>query len=831
MSDALNDDQTDEYAPGKLEPRMQQAWLQTGVDRVPVRDSRPTRYVLGMFPYPSGKAHLGHVLVYTISDSIARLGRYKGYRVLHPLGWDAFGLPAENAAIQNNVRPDTWTALNVQRMHEQLRVLGYSFDLDREINSSSPDFYRWTQFLFLKLYEAGLVYRSESWVNWDPVDKTVLANEQVIDGKGWRSGATIERRLMAQWYIRITAFAEDLWRGLDHLHGWSERAVSAQRNWIGRSEGANIQFKLVGAEGSIQVFTSRAETLMGVTALVLSPEHPRLEELCSPERVASVREYVKQALLKAEVERQAMEAASGVATGAHAIHPITGEHVPVYVGDYVIGSYGTGAVMCVPGHDTRDFAFATSTSLPIKRVIAGRDGESDDLPFVTPGIMCNSGKYDGLDVPAAREAIVADLSAKGLGKQTVNFRLRDWSISRQRIWGAPIPMELDERGQWHPVPYADLPVLLPLREEYKPGERVQARSASGRALEADTMDTFMCSAWYAWRFLDARNDKQPWSPELANEWMPLDYYVGGLEHATQHMIYFRFMAHFLHSIGLTPTKEPVRNFLDNGLIRLGGHKMSKSRGNVVAPEEVVQQFGADALRLYVVSDAPFERDKEWDDEGLKSKHKFLRSIWALLGALPPSGAGMDPDFLDKGRLDDWGIAIVAQAYRALQELDLAVDKLRSFHVAVAQVHTMFSVLSKAKGEAADPAHAYAFSYAVAQFLKMLSVFCPHIADGLWQRLHPHAGSIFTRRWPEIDHDIIQAAEAVVMVGVTVNGKRRAEIAANRKATDVALQELALAALEERTANWRQTNSASRFVIVRESSGAPKVVNIVASSVS
>ncbi|MBC7768889.1 MAG: leucine--tRNA ligase [Phycisphaerales bacterium] len=819
---------------GRIEADLQAAWKAEGVDKTNLESPNAQRcYVLGMFPYPSGNAHLGHMLVYSISDALARLARFQGASVVHPLGWDAFGLPAENAAIKNNIHPALWTEQNISRMRdEQLRRAGFSFDLDLELNTSSPDYYRWTQWLFLKLYEHGQVYRSKSWVNWDPVDETVLANEQVIDGRGWRSGAPIERRLMEQWCFRVTDFAEDLWNGLDNLTGWSERAIAAQRNWIGRSEGADIDFALADADQRITVFTTRPDTLFGVTSVTLAPEHPLTGSIAAKD--ASVAAYVESALKLSEVDRQAGSGKTGVFAGCYAVHPITSQQVPIYVSAYVLGGYGSGAIMNVPAHDQRDMDFARAVNLPLRTVVAAPGDAQEEpsaLAFEDDGVLVNSAEFSGLTSKDARKQIVEVLETRNLGRKVVRYRLRDWSVSRQRFWGAPIPMVRDADGDWHPVPESDLPVTLPaevnfgvakgrsplaqdpafLRAEIAGDPRPATR-------ETDTMDTFMCSAWYAWRFLDPKNAQCAWRASRAEQWMPINYYVGGLEHANQHLIYFRYMAHFLHSIGLTPTKEPVTQFLDNGMIRLGGHKMSKSRGNAVTPDEMIDKYGADALRLYILSDAPFERDRDWDESGLEAKQRFLSRIftlyqntetWAALQSAPSDLEGPSKALVD---------AIHAEA----ANIESSLQQRRSFHTAVATLHSTLNTLIEASRT--NEVQKAAFAYCLQTYLKMLGLFAPHIADFLW-RAKFGSQSLFKERWPFFDRSALARAAETVHVAVQVDGKRRGELECSPAASDDDLRGI-LAAAEEGIARYLADMAIDRVIIVRDKHGRPKLLNVV-----
>lgn len=826
---------------GEIESEIQRSWERENIDYVDLDSTETDKcYVLGMFPYPSGNAHMGHILVYSIADAVARLARFKGRSVLNPIGWDAFGMPAENAAIKNKVHPSQWTRINIDNMRgPQIGRAGFSFDLTKELDTSSPEFYKWSQWLFLKLREHGQVYRANSWVNWDPIDQTVLANEQVIDGKGWRSGVPIERRQMEQWSFRITSFAEALWNGLDELPGWSERAIATQRNWIGRSEGCEIEFPVVGETGlAVTVFTTRPDTVYGVTSITLAPEHDFTLKLVTADAKAKVANYVQAAILKTEIDRQADAEKSGVPTGRYALNPLTGEQIPIFVSDYVLVNYGTGAIMNVPAHDQRDFEFAIKQSLDIRTVIQPMIGEAkSDEAFVSDGVMVASAEFNGLPSVEARIKIAEHIENLKVGKRVVRFRLRDWSVSRQRFWGAPIPMLLRQDGTWEPVPVSQLPVILPPNVDFDvaAGKSPLALDESFlRATsptdgtpctrETDTMDTFMCSAWYAWRFLDPLNADEPFRQSRATRWMPIDYYVGGLEHANQHLIYFRYISHFLHSIGYTPTKEPVTRFLDNGMIQKNGFKMSKSRGNVVRPDDMMTKYGADALRMYVMSDTPYTRDREWDDSGLAAKHRFLASVWSFYTNVD-SSSQLSIERVQPSATDAWSIKLLAELYTLAADTENNIEERQSFHVVVAGIHSFMNVLRAAVPEANDIQRVRVLSFVMQNFLKVIALFCPHLADHLWRNVFIANNCLFIEGWVPVDNDLVLNATSVATVPVQIDGKRRHELSVGKEISDEQLRAMIDGGIPQidRFVDGRRI---ARFVVVRTPERGVKLVNIV-----
>jgi leucyl-tRNA synthetase len=670
------------YNPLSLEEKWQKTWIEQGLDKTPDTPEKPKFYALSMFPYPSGNLHMGHVRNYTITDVIARLKRMQGYRVLHPMGWDAFGLPAENAAIDRGIPPATWTYQNIAQMREQLQRLGFSIDWEKEVTTCSPNYYRGTQWIFLQFYQAGLAYQKESAVNWDPIDQTVLANEQVDnEGKSWRSGAKVERKLLRQWFLKITDYAEQLLNDLDKLKGWPDRVKLMQANWIGKSVGAYLEFPIVGKDDTIiGVFTTRPDTVYGVTYVVLAPEHPLTKEVTTPAQKTAVEAFVKEVSQQSELDRTAEDKPKrGIPTGGKAINPFTGEEIPIWIADYVLYEYGTGAVMGVPAHDVRDFKFAQENQLPIKRVIVPDDADNADAPlkeaYIDPGIMVNSGNFNGRISTDAKDAIIKFAESEGLGKKRIQYRLRDWLISRQRYWGAPIPIIHCPKCGSLPVPDKDLPVLLPENVAFSgrgpsPLAKIEdwvnvscPTCGTPAKRETDTMDTFIDSSWYFLRYPDAKNSEVVFDSALTNDWMPVDQYVGGIEHAILHLLYSRFFTKVLRDRGLLNFDEPFQRLLTQGMVQgmtyknpITGkyipsseinpnnpqdphtgdplevfyEKMSKSKYNGVDPLDVMSKYGADTARMFILFKAPPEKDLEWDDADVEGQFRFLNRVWRLV---------------------------------------------------------------------------------------------------------------------------------------------------------------------------------------------------------
>ena len=767
------------YHPETIERNARDYWQESRCFEVREDPGKDKFYCLTMFPYPSGKLHMGHVRVFTISDVIARYQRMQGKHVLQPMGWDAFGMPAENAAIQRGVPPAQWTYDNIDDMRDQLKRLGYAYDWTRELTTCRPEYYRWEQWLFTKLFEKGLVYRKNSIVNWDPVDQTVLANEQVIDGRGWRSDALVERREIPQWFMKITAYADELLDELDRLPGWPESVKTMQRNWIGRSEGLELAFDVEGAPEPLTVFTTRPDTLMGVTYMAVAAEHPLAAKAAADNsKVAAFLEECKKTGA-AEATLETMEK-KGMPLGISAIHPITGEKVPLWVANFVLMSYGTGAVMAVPGHDERDWEFARNHDLPIVQVIAPADGSSisiDEAAFIDKGILVNSGEYDGLDFDAACDAIADYFEATGRGRRKINYRLRDWGVSRQRYWGAPIPIIYCESCGALPVPEDQLPVVLPEKVEFTgvgsplnempefyettcPGCGKPARR------ETDTFDTFVESSWYFARYA-CPDSNRAMLDRRADYWMPVDQYTGGVEHAILHLLYARFFQKVMRDQGLTDASEPFTNLLTQGMVLKDGAKMSKAKGNVVDPEQLIAKYGADTVRLFMMFASPPEQALEWSDEGVQGSFRFLKRFWNAVQT--HVGAGSVRGF-DSAELDDQQKQLRRKTHQTIAKISDDVGRRYTFNTAVAAAMELLNAVSRFD-DASDAGRGVVHE-ALEAVVLMLSPIVPHICHALWEALG-HETALIDQPWPSVDEAALE--QAAIEIVVQVNGKLRGRI--------------------------------------------------------
>jgi leucyl-tRNA synthetase len=864
------------YDPTAIEAQAQQFWDSTGAFSVEERADKPKYYCLSMFPYPSGRLHMGHVRNYTIGDVISRFMRMQGYNVLQPMGWDAFGLPAENAAMANKVPPAKWTYDNIAYMKSQLKALGLAIDWKREVATCQPEYYRWNQWLFLRMLEKGIAYKKTGIVNWDPIDQTVLANEQVIDGRGWRTGAPVEKREIPMYYLRITDYAQPLLDALNSLPGWPERVRTMQANWIGRSEGVRLSFpyELEGEQRLLSVFTTRADTLMGVTFCAVAAEHPLATYAArsNPQLAEFIEECKRGTAMEAEL---ALMEKKGMPTGLFVSHPITGEQVPVWVGNYVLMTYGEGAVMGVPAHDERDFHFAKKYGLPIKFVIghgdAGVPAAADEwLPeFGEHGVCVNSGKYDGLDYAAAVDAIAGDLQAKGLGEKHVQWRLRDWGISRQRYWGCPIPLiHCPDCGDV-PVPDKDLPVVLP--EDLVPDgsgnplgktasflECTCPKCGANARRETDTMDTFVDSSWYFLRYASADNSNAM-VDERVNYWAPVDQYIGGIEHAILHLLYSRFWTRVMHDLGLVNVQEPFQNLLTQGMVlndiysrrtpegrvqyfnpadvevrfdakgaRIGAtlkadgqpvdwegmRTMSKSKNNGVDPQKLVNEYGADSVRLFMMFKAPPEDTLEWSDDGVEGAARFMRRLWRMVYEHVSTSAGQAAVALDASSLNDAQRAMRRAAHATLAKVTDDIGRRRVFNTAIAAVMELMNSLAKFEDASAE-------GRAIVQetlelIVQMLSPIVPHTAHALWQELG-HADALIDHAWPKPDPAaLVQDAIEIVL---QVNGKLRGRVTVPASADDEAIRAAALA--DPNVQRWTEGKAVRKVIVVKG-----KLVNVV-----
>ncbi|MBN2100007.1 MAG: leucine--tRNA ligase [Dehalococcoidia bacterium] len=784
------------YNPSEIEPIWQDKWAADHIYEVTEDKSRPKWYALTMFPYTSGDLHIGHWYAMAPSDAHARFKRMQGYNVLHPMGFDAFGLPAENAAIKRKIHPLNWTMQNVENMRRQLKTMGSCYDWNREVITCIPEYYKWTQWFFLKLYQGDLAYRAKAPVNWCPSCQTVLANEQVVEGgKCERCGTAVTREDLEQWFFRITRYADEL---LDHTSlQWPERIKLMQKNWVGRSEGAELSFGLDYpgvSEKEIRIFTTRPDTTFGVTFMVLAPEHPLVKKLTTPDHRAQVEEYIAESRRQTDIERLSTEREkTGVFIGAYATNKLNGEKVPIWIADYVLLSYGTGAVMAVPAHDTRDFAFAKKYGIPIRTVIAPPGYGGEELPeaYVEPGTMVNSGQFDGMPSEQAIKAITDFAQTKGYGKHTVSYHLRDWLISRQRYWGAPIPMIYCDRCGIVPVPEKDLPVLLPPDADFKPtGESplkyckafvdtTCPKCQAPAKRETDTMDTFMCSSWYFLRYASPLYDRSAFDPDKVKYWLPVDQYTGGAEHAVMHLFYARFFVKAIRDLGLVEFDEPFTRLFNQGTIIADRHKMSKSRGNVVNPDHYVSEMGADTVRAYLMFIGPWDQGGEWDDSGINGIARWLNRVWNLV--LQGQENPMPRDGADPGAVRD----LRHITHKTIKRVTDDIEKFR-YNTMLALLMELTNYMSKIQAErSGDEA---SWQEAIDALLLMLAPVTPHLSEELWTRIG-HAYSIHNQPFPKWDKSL--AAEEQVTLVIQINGKVRDKLQVPAGITEAEARELAL----------------------------------------
>ena len=769
----------DRYDFSSIEKKWQKKWEEEDAFKVTEDESKEKYYVLEMFPYPSGKLHMGHVRNYSIGDVLARFKRMKGFNVLHPMGWDSFGLPAENAAIKHDVEPSVWTWENISEMRKQLKELGLSYDWDREVATCHPDYYKWMQWIFIQFYKKGLAYKKENPVNWCPSCQTVLANEQVVDGKCERCGTVVGKKELSQWYFKITDYSERLLDNLDKLPGWPNKVKLMQKNWIGKSMGAEVTFEIEGFDKGMDIFTTRPDTLYGVTYMVMAPEHPYLKELVAgSEYEEPVAAYVDKVQHMSDIERTSTaNEKTGQFTGRYAINPLNGKRVPIFISDYVLMDYGTGAIMAVPAHDQRDFDFAKKFDLDIIPVVESEDPDIDvyDLKeaFAAEGRMINSDMFDGMNNKEAIVKITDYLEEKGIGKKSINYKLRDWLISRQRYWGTPIPMIYCEDCGWVPEKEENLPVMLPTDVEFTgKGESPLATSKTFRDTvcpvcgkparrELDTMDTFLDSSWYFLRYCDARNEEKPFDKDKIKYWMNVDQYIGGVEHAILHLMYARFFQMALYDLGLVTTEEPFKNLLTQGMVIKDGAKMSKSLGNVVSPAEIIEKYGADTARLFILFAAPPERELDWSDQGVEGSFRFINRVYRIVYEFSQKYGNTTESYKVENESDK------SMAYwmnYAIKKVSDDIGERFNFNTAISTIMEMVNEMYRYKeGDVNEGL----YGAAIKNLVIMMAPFTPHVAEEMWEHLG-FEGSVHDQKWPEYDEEAL--VKDTIEIVVQMNGR-------------------------------------------------------------
>ncbi len=820
----------EKYDFGAIEAKWQARWDREKQFEVGEDPGKPKYYVLEMLPYPSGALHMGHVRNYSLGDSIARFRRMQGYNVLHPIGWDAFGLPAENAAIKNRTAPGKWTLGNIAHMKEQCRRMGWSYDWTREVASCLPDYYRWNQWFFLQMFKKGLAYKRKATVNWCQECQTVLANEQVVNGRCWRDDSVVVEKELEQWFWRITDYTEELLQGLEDLPTWPEKVLTMQRNWIGKSSGARVRFTLEGPRASVEVFTTRIDTIFGATFLVLAPEHPLIgewarqpggEELAA--FAAEMRAQDREARIAEGGEKR------GVFTGRHAVNPFSGERIPVWTANFVLMGYGSGAIMAVPAHDQRDFEFAQKYDLPIRMVVSPSDAEAppsnQDSALEAYGTLVNSGEFNGLDSRQAQEAMAKQAQREGFGEPAVTYRLRDWGISRQRYWGTPIPMVICPDCGIVPVPEDQLPVLLPDLDVIELGgsplasvpEFVNTRCPvcdTPARRETDTMDTFVDSSWYFYRYLDPKNDSAPFRREKVDYWFPVDIYIGGVEHAVLHLIYMRFFTKMMRDLGLVGVSEPVQTLFTQGMVIKDGAKMSKSLGNVVSPDDTVRDHGADAVRLFIQVCAPPEGELEWSDQGLEGSSKFLRRLWRSLHRYHTELAAEACPPLVVDDLPGLERAILRKAHQTIQKVTSDLERVHQNTAVSALMELLKNFSLYMDGEERPDA---AVVRAVLEiFALLLAPFAPHFSEEMWEVLG-NDGLILNAPWPVADEEL--AREETISVVVQINGKVRSRFSARADVSEPEMESMALG--DDKVKAHMEGKTVRQIIVIPQ-----KLVNIV-----
>jgi leucyl-tRNA synthetase len=814
-----------------IEPKWQQYWEENNFFKVTEDASLPKYYNLEMFPYPSGNLHMGHVRNYAIGDVVARFKKLQGYNVLHPMGWDAFGLPAENAAIKHGDHPARWTFANIDNMRAQLKTMGISYDWDREVATCKPDYYKFTQWMFLKLYENGLAYKKKAAVNWCPSCQTVLANEQVVDGSCERCDTNVEKKQLEQWFFKITDYAQRLLDDLELLPGWPDKVKLMQKNWIGRSEGCEFSMSIAGHEDKITVFTTRPDTVFGVTYMVMAPEHPLVEKICrGTGQEEAVHKFIHKMKFTSDVARTSTDTEKeGVFTGAYAINPLNGEKVPIWIANYVLMDYGTGAIMAVPAHDQRDYEFAVKYYLPIKVVIKSDDSpacsEEMDAAYTGDGNLVNSGDFNALSVEDGKKAVIDYMKSNGIGKATVNFRLRDWLISRQRYWGAPIPIVYCPDCGAVPVPIKDLPVLLPQEVEFRPtGESplnyvedfyqtTCPNCGKPARRETDTMDTFVCSSWYFDRYCSPHSSDLPFEKSAADYWMPVDQYIGGVEHAILHLMYARFFTKFLYDINMLSCQEPFTNLLTQGMVLKEGSKMSKSKGNVVSPEEIINTYGADTARLFILFASPPERDLEWNDQGVEGCYRFLNRLWRIITDYAQAIARVNiPERFEN--LEPAARQLRYKTHATIKKVSEDIEGRFNFNTAISAIMELTNTLSSYSDQ--EEQDLPVVKEAVDTLLILLSPFSPHICEELWH-ISGHTGSICQEKWPQYKADALIQDEIEIVIQISGKVKERIKVPANSSDDDLRQYSLNNAKIVELTKGKKIV----KIVIV-----SGKLVNIV-----
>ncbi|HZK44107.1 MAG TPA: leucine--tRNA ligase [Syntrophomonadaceae bacterium] len=816
-----------------IENKWQKYWKENDFYKVKVDESKPKYYNLEMFPYPSGNLHMGHVRNYAIGDVVARFKSMCGYNVLHPMGWDAFGLPAENAAIQHSIPPAQWTDTNIAIMKEQLQKLGVSYDWDRELATCKPDYYKFTQWMFLKLYENNLAYKKDAGVNWCPSCHTVLANEQVVDGGCERCEAKVEKKQLEQWFFKITDYAERLIDDLDLLPGWPEKVITMQTNWIGRSEGCQFSMAIADSDETISVFTTRPDTVFGVTYMVLAPEHPLVKKMCAENTVKQeVKDFVEEIEFTSDVDRTSTEAEKlGVFTGLYAINPFNEKKIPIWIANYVLIDYGTGAIMAVPAHDERDLEFALKYNLPITTVIQGDTNSAADEDvqeaYIGDGIMVNSGEFDGLSIEAGQKAIIDFIEKNSIGEGTINYRLRDWLISRQRYWGTPIPIIHCENCGVVPVPYKDLPVLLPENIAFKPSGESPLKYVDdfinttcptcGKPAqrETDTMDTFVCSSWYFTRFTSPNNADLPFDREAADYWMPVDQYIGGVEHAILHLMYARFLTKFLYDIDMLSCQEPFSNLLTQGMVLKDGVKMSKSKGNVVSPEEIIDKYGADTARLFILFAAPPERDLGWSDQGVEGSYRFLNRVWRLVNDYAENIRDITAKPAEMDKLDEATKDLRYKTHFTIKKVTDDLEERFNFNTAVSAIMELSNTLYSYRNNP-NP-DLTVVKEAIESLLILLTPFCPHFCEELWEVIG-NKESITLQAWPEYDQTALIKDEVEIVV--QINGKVRDRVKVPSNSNKDELRQIALE--NSRIVELTKDKKIVKIIIIPD-----KLINIVA----